>query len=48
MWFELEKISSTVSQPWLGQGDFNTLLNTSDRIRGQGVSKGLIRDFKIC
>ncbi|KAJ8449521.1 hypothetical protein Cgig2_005543 [Carnegiea gigantea] len=48
LWSKLGHISNTISSPWIACGDFNNVLHTNERMRGQQVSHTEVNALKRC
>ncbi|XP_019229576.1 PREDICTED: uncharacterized protein LOC109210594 [Nicotiana attenuata] len=48
LWSYIENVSKNLGGPWIVMGDFNAVLHTNDRVRGNPVSLAEIIDFQQC
>ena len=48
LWNNLCSVASTFSFPWLCIGDFNEVLNSSEKFGGKGVNSKRISLFRDC
>ncbi|XP_016479310.1 uncharacterized protein LOC107800622 [Nicotiana tabacum] len=48
IWQHLRLINTTMTEPWIVLGDFNTILTTNDRINGALVQQAEMQDFQDC
>ncbi|XP_070020489.1 uncharacterized protein [Nicotiana sylvestris] len=48
LWESLTKIGRKISAPWPIGGDFNSVLQLQDRMRGNTISMAEIQDFNKC
>ncbi|KAJ8430000.1 hypothetical protein Cgig2_033925 [Carnegiea gigantea] len=48
LWEDIEAISIHMSTPWGVMGDFNSVLHPNERLGGNAIEEGDIRDFAKC